>query len=127
MGGSGEPATPRMMSRQSGTLIGRTTHVLWPEQSVLHREESRCGTTGDADARVDVLHVMLGGTRRDAQSVADRPVRQPGGQDPEYLDLAPGQAGGGLGAARGPALGGRDDGLDRVRVQVPGAYARSEG
>jgi len=67
---------------QDGGAIGRPTNVCLRQQVVLHGEERRGGTTRDADAGVDVLHVVLGGASRDHQAIGDLRVAQAACDEP---------------------------------------------
>ena len=61
---------------------------------VLDRPAGRRGAAGDADLRVDVLDVVLGGPRRDEQLRRDLAGGSAVGDEAEHLDLAPAQAAG---------------------------------
>ena len=74
--------------------IGRSTYLRGlGDEVVLVREEREPRPAGDADLRVDVLHVVLGGAARDHQPLGDLRVRAAGRDQPRDLDLALAEAG----------------------------------
>jgi hypothetical protein len=55
---------------------------------VLGGEQRRGGAARHADLRVDVLHVVTDGLRRDLELSGDLLVEQPAREQPQDLDLA---------------------------------------
>src|SRR3954451_19298008 len=79
------PPSDRLVCREDrrGALVAHGVsasssggrELLVGEQAVLHREQPRGGTRRCADLRVDVLHVVAGGLRRDHEVRRDLAVR----------------------------------------------------
>src|SRR4051812_5194818 len=90
------------------------------DQPVAHREERRAGAGGDADLRVDVLDVAVGGLRRDLQLARDLLDRLAARDELEHVELARREAGDGGRGARRAVLERGEHGLDRLRVEPPG-------
>src|SRR3954454_7894714 len=85
------------MGRRRG--IGRLTYlssVLLVDDVMLDGPARRRGPTRHADLRVDVLDVVLGGSRRDEQLRRDLAAGAAIGQESQHFDLAPAQAAGTL-------------------------------
>src|SRR5262245_48958318 len=76
-------------------------------QPVLEREQRRAAPGSHPDLGIEILDVIVGGLRRDAQRLGDLLDRLPAGNQPEHLDLAWRQPGD-LGVAHGrDAMAGR--------------------
>ena len=93
------------------------------EQAVLECEERDSGPARDADLRVHVLDVVLGGAPRDDEPARDLGVRAALRDQAHDLDLTLAQPGGAqvAPAARPRLPGGLEHRGDAVRVQPPGA------
>ena len=90
------------------------------EDAVLDSEK-RGGTPGrDADLRVDVLHVVICGLRRNHESVGDLPGREPEGKQPEHSGLAGGQSGRERRPGGATVTCRSQDPLDRLSVEAAG-------
>src|SRR5581483_10823025 len=91
------------------------------EQAVLHREQGGAGARGDAELRVDVLHVRVGRLRRDHELRGDLPLRAAAREQAEHLPLAWRQSARQLApAASGAGCGERA--LGRIAVEPPRAH-----
>ena len=89
--------------------------------------EERGGAAGrDADLRVDVLHVVVGGLRRDHEPVGDLAGGQPEGEQPEHLGLAGGQPGRERGPGGTTVAGRGQHPLDRLAVEPAGGAHRPQ-
>ena len=84
---------------------------------MLHREHRRRRSGGDADLRVRVLQMAVGGLCRNAQAVADLLRLESAGHHGDHLSLAIGQAGR-VGHLRHRLPCRLQDGGDRVGIQA---------
>src|SRR5690349_11335475 len=96
----------------------RTSVDLPNQQVVLHGEQRGSCAARDADLRVDVLHVALGGAARDHELAGDLRVRQAACHEAQHLDLAIGEIGGPRRPrSRGGVARSRQHGAHRVGVE----------
>src|SRR5207247_8581650 len=75
--------------------IGRPTHFraeLGIDDLMLYGPASRLGPVRDAELRVGVLDVVLGGPRRDEQPRCDLACCSPVGQEAKHFDLPAAEA-----------------------------------
>src|ERR1022692_1393692 len=86
-------------------------------QPMLSGEQRGGGAAGDAELRVDVLHVVARGLRRNHQALSDLLVRVAPGQQPEHLDLACGEPAGPCQPGRRPVARRPQYGVHRLAIE----------